>query len=86
MKRDGKVSRIEYFENGTVCRTEEDTNGDAKMDKWETYEGSRLASVAFDTRHTGTPDRRLVYRADGTVSLEVANPDGQFVPVPQPRR
>ena len=40
------------------------------MDKKETYDGSRLASLAFDTLGRGTPDRRLTYGADGTVRVE----------------
>jgi hypothetical protein len=81
MKRDGTPNRIEYYTQETLSRAEEDTNGDARIDKWETYERGRLTSVAFDTRHTGVPDRRLVYEASGNVRLEVAsNSDGQFVP------
>ena len=39
-----------------------------------------LASVAFDTTHRGTPDRRLVYTADGNAHLEIdAKGDGHFV-------
>jgi hypothetical protein len=51
------------------------------MDKWETYEGSRLVSVAFDSTFRGSPDRRLLYGADGTVRLEVdPGGNGHFVP------
>src|SRR5689334_4169451 len=35
-KRDGKVSRTEYFEGKALVRAEEDTDGDGKIDKWET--------------------------------------------------
>jgi hypothetical protein len=45
------------------------------MDKWETFEAGRLASVAFDTAHRGSPDRRLIYPAAGDVRIEV-DPDG----------
>ena len=45
----------------SLARAEEDSDGDGEIDKWETYDGERLASVAFDTTHRGTPDRRLVY-------------------------
>jgi hypothetical protein len=71
-KRNDTVDRVEYYDKGTISRAEEDADGDGRMDKWETYAGTRLASVAFDTRHTGTPDRRLVYGPNGNVQLEVA--------------
>lgn len=84
-RRDGAVSRIEYYEKNALARAEEDTDGDGKMDKWETYEGSRLTSVAFDTRHGGKPDRRLVYGPDGTARVEVDTAGtGQFVPAMDP--
>jgi len=90
-RRDGHVDRIEYYEKGVLVRAEEDGDGDGKIDKWETYEGSRIASVAFDTIHRGTPDRRLIYALDGSVRLEVdLKGDGHFVesqiPNPTPRQ
>jgi hypothetical protein len=79
-KRDGKITRVERYQKGVLAAAEEDTDGDGRMDKWETYEGQRLASVAFDTQHRGGPDRRLLYRADGTVAFEVDRTgDGHFV-------
>jgi hypothetical protein len=79
-KRDGKITRVERYQKGVLAAAEEDTDGDGRMDKWETYDGQRLASVAFDTQHRGNPDRRLLYRADGTVAFEVdRNGDGHFV-------
>jgi hypothetical protein len=84
-RRDGKVDRIEYYDKDRLVRAEEDTDGDRAIDKWETYEGERLASVAFDTVHRGTPDRRLIYGADGSARLEVdAAGDGRFVAVRAP--
>lgn len=71
LARDGKVTRREYYAKDTLVRAEEDGDGDGVFDKWETYEGGRLGSVAFDTLHRGTPDRRLVYGADGGAHLEV---------------
>jgi hypothetical protein len=76
---DGRVFRIEYYEKGDLVRAEEDSDRDGQVDKWETYEGSRLAAVAFDTSHRGTPDRRLIYGADGGVKVEVdSRGDGRF--------
>jgi uncharacterized membrane protein (UPF0127 family) len=80
-KRDGKVTRTEYYQGGTMVRVEEDTDGDGKVDKWETYDGTRLATLAFDLTHSGRPERRLVYGADGSVRAEVDRAgDGHFEP------
>jgi len=79
-RRDGKISRVEHYQHGTLASAEEDGDGDGTFDKWETYDGTRLASVAFDTEHRGKPDRRMVYAPDGTAHLEVdLKGDGQFV-------
>ena len=79
-KRDGTVTRVEKYEKGVLVRAEEDSDADSKPDKWETYEGGRLTSVAFDTLHRGTPDRRLIYGGDGSARLEVdAAGDGHFL-------
>jgi hypothetical protein len=69
-RRDGKVTRVEHYRQNILTAAEEDGDGDGRIDKWETYDGARLASVAFDTRHLGTPDRRLIYGADGAVRVE----------------
>ena len=85
-KHDGKISRVEHYQHDMLVSAEEDGDGDGKMDKWETYDGDRLASIAFDTTHRGTPDRRLIYGANGEARLEVdPKGSGQFVAVsPQP--
>ncbi len=73
-KRDGTVDRTEYYERqGTedvLVRAEEDGDEDGLLDKWETYDAGRLTSVAFDTTKDGRPDRRLLYGADGNVTVE----------------
>jgi len=69
-RRDGKVSRTEFFEAGRRVRAEEDGDGDGRVDKWETYRDAALESVALDTARRGTPDRRLLYAPDGTVTVE----------------
>jgi hypothetical protein len=80
--RDGKVTRIEHYQQNALVSAEEDSDGDGRMDKWERYDGARLTSVAFDTQHRGTPDRRLIYGADGSVRVETdAKGDGTFAPV-----
>jgi hypothetical protein len=70
-KRNRTVDRVEHYANGALVRAEEDGDGDGRFDKWETYDGGRLASVAFDTVHRGTPDRRLIYGVDGSARVEV---------------
>ena len=81
-KRDGKNSRVEHYQQGVLISAEEDSDGDGRMDKWETYAGDRLASIAFDTTHRGTPDRRLIYGAGGSARLEVdPKGTGEFVAV-----
>jgi hypothetical protein len=85
-RRNHKVDRIEHYEKGTLVRAEEDGDGDGRFDKWETYDGARLASVAFDTLHHGTPDRRLIYGADGGARWKSIRRAGTFVAAPGQRR
>lgn len=82
-RRDGAISRVEFYEKGAVARVEEDTDGDGKADKWETYLEGTLASLALDTERRGFPDRRLLYRPDGTLDHIETDPegDGTFSPV-----
>jgi hypothetical protein len=81
-RHDGKVNRVEHYVNGVLSAAEEDGDGDGKIDKWETYEGDHISSVAFDMTHRGTPDRRLIYGPNGTARVEVdPNGTGQFVAV-----
>jgi len=84
-KFDGRISRREYFDNGALTRVEEDTDGDGKIDKWETYSAGTLAMMAIDTKARGTPDRRLIYLPDGTLSRIETDPSGtgSWRPLPQ---
>jgi hypothetical protein len=75
-RHDGVVSRWEYFSNGSLTRIEEDTDGDGRVDKWETYSAGTLTMMAIDTQHRGKPDRRLVYRPDGTLDRIEVDPNG----------
>ena len=85
-RRDGVVSRWEYFENGFLVRVEEDKNGDGKIDKWETYSDGSLATMAIDTTHRGKPDRRLMYRPDGTsIGSRSTRPDRDYFSPSQSR-
>jgi hypothetical protein len=64
-RRDGTVSRTEFFEAGKLARVEEDSDGDGKLDKWETYREGALLGAELDTNRDGRPDRRLTYGPDG---------------------
>jgi len=79
--QNGKVTRTEFYDHDVITRAEEDTDGDGRIDKWETYRDGAVSMVAFDTTHRGTPDRRLIYQPDGRVRAEVdPTGSGQFVP------
>ena len=82
---DGHFNRIEYYQGQSLERVDEDTNGDGRMDKWETYAADHRAasdssppivSAAFDDSFRGTPNRRFIYRADGTVLRAEVDADG----------
>ena len=84
-RMDGRVSRREFFERGTLARIAEDTDGDGADDKWETYAGGVLQVMALDTGRRGKPDRRLIYKPDGSLDRIEADADGsgRFQPVKQ---
>ena len=83
-----KIDRWEYYDAseaaangdavGPLVRAEEDTDGDGKVDKWETYVNGQLTTVAFDENHDGQPDRRLTY-SDGRLALIETHPDAAGV-------
>ncbi len=83
-RHDGKITRREFFALGAITRVEEDTDADGLFDKWETYEHGSLRAISLDTRHLGTPDRRMLYGADGTfLRLETdESGSGHFPPLP----
>jgi hypothetical protein len=75
-KFDGKISRKEYFTRGVLSKIEEDTDGDGRIDKWETYADGSLSVLLLDTQKRGAPDRRLVYRTDGSLARMEADATG----------
>lgn len=66
---DGRVTRVEHYDHGRLVSAESDEDGDGRPEKWEEYQDGRLASVALDTRRAGVADRRLLYDANGTVTV-----------------
>jgi hypothetical protein len=82
-----KIDRWEYYDvshagaeaQGVLVRVEEDTSGDGKVHKWETYSDGVLETVAFDENGDAKPDRRLTYRGAALVLIE-SQPDasGRF--------
>jgi hypothetical protein len=73
------ASRADRDAHGALVRAEEDTNGDGRPDKWETYEQGVMKTVAFDENGDGRPDRRVNYSRPGLVVIE-SHPDasGRF--------
>jgi hypothetical protein len=79
------VTRREFYTDGIIARVEEDTDFDGRIDKWETYDHGVLVRMDLDLGGRGRPDRRLVYRPDGSfdhVEVDVKG-DGHFVPAPK---
>jgi hypothetical protein len=93
--RDGRFNRTEFYEAGLLVRSAEDTDGDGRPDKWDTYRPYpdalpgepeyAITSVAFDDHRRGTPDRRFVFSPNGSVARVEIDPDGdgQFTAAPQ---
>jgi hypothetical protein len=42
--RSGSFNRVEFYAAGVLVRSEEDTNGDGRPDKWETYRRNSAAA------------------------------------------
>lgn len=61
-KRDGKPNRTEFYQKNELVRAEEDTDGDGRTDKWETYADGLLVTVSFDLTKSGKPTRTIDYR------------------------
>jgi len=75
-----QITRREFYNSGVIERVEEDTDNDNRIDKWETYEHGSLARMDLDLAGRGFPDRRLIYRPDGTLDRSESDPggDGRF--------
>jgi hypothetical protein len=82
-----RIDRWEYYEafragpdgRGALVRAAEDTTGDGRADRWETYEDGAIRTVAFDENGDGRPDRRVTYLPGGGVVIQShPNATGQF--------
>ena len=87
------IDRWEYYGpaaagsegTGPLLRVEEDTKGDGKPHKWETYQNGALETVSFDEDGNGTPDRRFTYRNAALALIESKPaPDGRFTVAVKP--
>lgn len=88
--RDGRFNRVEFYERGVLVRSEEDTNGDGRPDKWATYRPNTgaaageppytITSVAFDDLGLGAPQRRVVHDENGRILVETHSVDGSAGP------
>jgi len=76
-KRDRQWDRTEFVRGTELVRTEDDTNGDGRADRWDRYEKNVLREAAFDTTlQRGRPDRRITYDAAGRFVAIEADPEG----------
>jgi len=89
-KRDGTFDRTEFYDHNVLFRGQDDTNGDGKPDKWDEYTplpnhaagepAYAITATAFDDTGSGTPGRRFIYGAKGTVARVEVDPrhDGSW--------
>jgi hypothetical protein len=70
-----KIGRREFYKANLLERSEEDTNGDGRPDKWETYVDGGVKTAAFDDNGDGQPDRRFTYEGADLAFIE-SEPDG----------
>src|SRR4029453_10390184 len=79
---DSRVTRREFYIKGILDHVEEDTDVDGRVDKWEQYEDGAVVRIDLDLSGGGSPDHRMIYRADGsleTTTVDVTG-DGRFKP------
>jgi hypothetical protein len=96
-RRDGAFDRIEIYDGGVLVRSQDDTDGDGRPDKWDEYarlgagtpageSGYAVTATAFDDSGSGRPERRFVYGANGAIARVELDPDGDGVFVAAVRR
>lgn len=74
---DDRITRREFYVGGIVVRVEEDTDVDGRVDKWEHFDRGQLARIELDLKGAGFPDRRMVYRRDGSVENVEVDTEGR---------
>jgi hypothetical protein len=87
--RNGTFNKVETYQAGVLVSSAEDTNGNGKPDKWDTYApfpsadpkvpSYTITSSAFDDSGSGHPERRLVYGLGGKILRIELDPDGDGV-------
>ena len=85
-KRDGTFDRTEFYERSVLVRSQDDTNGDGRPDKWDYYTprpdhaagepAYAILATAFDDTGSGRPERRFIYAPKGTVAKVEYDRDG----------
>jgi hypothetical protein len=85
-KRDGRFDRTEFYRNNLLVRSQDDTNGDGRPDKWDDYaprpdhapgeSAYAITATSFDDSGSGHPERRFVYGPKGTIARVETDPDG----------
>jgi hypothetical protein len=69
-RRDGLFNRVEFYEDGRLTHATEDSNGDGRVDRWETYQPNphagrneppyALTSLDVEDAAATTPSRRHI--------------------------
>lgn len=92
----GRFDRVELYDHGVLSSSSDDTNGDGRPDKWDSYQavptsppqppGYAVTTTSFDDSGSGRPERRFVYGSNGAIARVEIDPDGdgRFVPIPKP--
>ena len=88
-RRDGVFDRLEYYEDGILTASTEDTDRDGRPDKWDTYRavttgapgepGYAITATSVDLSGSGRPERRFLYGPGGTIDRVEVDPDGDGV-------
>ena len=88
-RRDGFFDRTEFYEHGTLVRSQDDANRDGRPDKWDTYQARQdaprgepafaITATAFDDSGRGRPERRFVYGERGAIARVEVDPDGNGI-------
>jgi len=85
-RRDARFDRTEFYENNALVRSQDDSNGDGRPEKWDYYTARpdhgpgepayAISATAFDDSGSGRPERRFVYGPGGTIAKVEFDRDG----------